>query len=357
MKKPRILITGVGGGAIGGQIFKCLDMIGNYQIFTANSHPRSHFLYKSCGSVILPSAKSKEYIVQTLDACKKFMVDCLIPGSEPEMEICSEYRDRFEKKGVVPIINNIEVIRICQNKIKTMRFLEKEGFDFPQTKIVNSSKNSLSFPLILKPYIGAGGSKDTFFITDKEEFELYCKLFWKKKKKIIVQEYKGDPSSEYTIGVLHTLQGNFLGIISIKRLFDSAMSVRDRVIGTNDNSYLVSSGISQGYILKNKILEKTCSRIAEKLGSKGPLNIQCRIEGSTVYPFEINPRFSGTEFLRAICGFNAPHALVQKELFDNKIPMTYNEGLVLRGLQEFLIPIKKLQHLQDHKILYQEDMK
>jgi translation elongation factor EF-1alpha len=56
-----------------------------------------------------------------------------------------------------------------------------------------------------------------------------------------------------------------------------------------------------------------------KLESKGPINIQCRLTDDGVYTFEINPRFSGTESIRALVGYNAPDALIRREVLGEQI--------------------------------------
>jgi carbamoyl-phosphate synthase large subunit len=73
----------------------------------------------------------------------------------------------------------------------------------------------------------------------------------------------------------------------------------------------ISSGITQGEISTFTPVLDACRRIAEALGSRGPLNIQGRWDGSNFMPFEINPRFSGTTSMRAMAGFNEPVLLIR----------------------------------------------
>ena len=51
-------------------------------------------------------------------------------------------------------------------------------------------------------------------------------------------------------------------------------------------------------------------RIAIALKSTGPLNLQGRLVGSDFLVYEINPRFSGSEAMRAMAGWNGPEALI-----------------------------------------------
>ena len=55
-------------------------------------------------------------------------------------------------------------------------------------------------------------------------------------------------------------------------------------------------------------------RLAAALGSRGPLNVQGRLVGGDLVVFEVNPRFSGTEAMRAMAGWNGPEALVEWHL-------------------------------------------
>ncbi len=71
------------------------------------------------------------------------------------------------------------------------------------------------------------------------------------------------------------------------------------------------------------------------MGATAPINIQCRVVGDKVVPFEINPRFSGTTSLRAMVGYNEPDTLIRREIFKEDIPLVKGcEGMVLRKLEE-----------------------
>lgn len=78
---------------------------------------------------------------------------------------------------------------------------------------------------------------------------------------------------------------------------------------------------------------------AKEMASRGPLNIQCRKVEEKVYPFEINPRFSGTTSLRALVGYNEPDILVRKHVLREEITsIDYKKGVITRGLSELYIP-------------------
>jgi carbamoyl-phosphate synthase large subunit len=75
--------------------------------------------------------------------------------------------------------------------------------------------------------------------------------------------------------------------------------------------------------------------MAAALGSRGPLNVQCRVVGGALIPFEFNPRFSGSTSIRALADFNEPDLLIRRELQGEKCPRPqFKKAVILRSLKE-----------------------
>jgi carbamoyl-phosphate synthase large subunit len=92
----------------------------------------------------------------------------------------------------------------------------------------------------------------------------------------------------------------FLGAIALKRPLSAKLSIAIR-----GDDFLISSGYSRGHIGPYEEICSTASAIAEAVGSRGPLNIQGRIDADGCFvPFELNPRFSASTYLRTLAGFN-----------------------------------------------------
>ncbi|MDI6797077.1 MAG: ATP-grasp domain-containing protein, partial [Desulfatibacillaceae bacterium] len=99
------------------------------------------------------------------------------------------------------------------------------------------------------------------------------------------------------------------------------------------------SGYSQGYIGDFPEVRKVAENIAQSAGSTGPLNIQGRLHNGVFYPFEINPRFSATTYLRALAGFNEIDFFIRfLETGEYEAPGTISEGYYLRSLCETFVP-------------------
>jgi len=343
--KIRVLITGVGGGSHGMEIMKALRLSKiPYYICGTDMSEQSFGLFEADKSYVVPPAFNDDYIPTILDICEKEKIQVIFHGSEPDLKVLSENREIFEERGIFLPFNSREVINMCMNKKETFIFLKNHGITIPKTVAVDSEKDLDTvdfFPAVIKPYIGGGGSSNTFIAQDREELVFFCKYILKYGRKPIVQQYIGSPDNEYTVGVLSDRNGNIISTIAIKRYILSGLSNRLKVtsISNKDEILAISSGISQGEIVDETELLDQCRHIAFTLRSKGPINIQCRFVNNKVYPFEINPRFSGTTYMRALAGVNEPDLLIRKYILKESIPenIVPKTGLVLRGLEEMFI--------------------
>lgn len=349
MTKDRIkvLIAGVGGGSFGLEIMKALRLSDiPYYICGVDMSEHSLGLFKADKSYVVPPAFHDEYIPTILDVCEREEIQVIFPGSEPDLNVLSDNRETFEERGIFLPLNSREVINTCMNKKETFIFLKNQGILIPKTVAVDSEKDldAIDFlPAIIKPYVGSGGSKNVFIAQDREELVLFCEYILKYGGKPLVQQYIGSPDNEYTVGVLSDRGGNIISAIAIKRYILSGLSNRLKVSSiSNRNEILaISSGISQGEVVNETELLYQCRRIAFALRSTGPLNIQCRFVNNKVYPFEINPRFSGTTYMRALAGVNEPDLFIRRHVLKEAIPESIvpKTGSVIRGLEEMFIPL------------------
>jgi carbamoyl-phosphate synthase large subunit len=343
--KIRVLIVGVGGGGVGLEIMKALRLSKiPYYICGTDMSEQSFGLFKSDKRYVVPPAFHSEYIQTILDICKQKKIQVIFPGSEPELQVLSENRAIFEESGIFLALNSREVINVCMDKKETSIFMQNHSIPVPKTVAVDSEKdlNAIDFlPAIIKPYVESGGSKNVFIAQDKEELIFFCNYILKYGGKPIVQQYIGSSENEYTVGVLSDKDGNIISAIAIKRYILSGLSNRLKVTSISNKNVIlaISSGISQGEIVNETEVLDQCRQIAFTLRSKGPLNIQCRFVNEKVYPFEINPRFSGTTYMRALAGVNEPDLLIRKSVLEEAIPekIVPKTGLVIRGLEEMFI--------------------
>jgi carbamoyl-phosphate synthase large subunit len=343
-----VMVTGIGGGGNGEQILKALKMASTpYVIVGGDMNPLSKGLSEVDYPYILPPASSPDYITALLRVCKKHGVQALFHGSEPELKVFNTYREVIENEGIFLPINPSNVIELCMDKYKTYQWLKDNGFPVPKTIMISSEKELDEvnlWPCVLKPYVGGGGSNNLFIAQNRMELLNIGKYLLDNLGPFIVQEYVGNTESEYTVGVLSDMHGNLLNSIAVNRMILSGLSSRIKVKNKTGldqyGEYLaISSGVSQGKIGKFPLVTKTCEEIAMKMGSRGPINVQCRVYGGKVFVFEINPRFSGTTSLRAMVGYNEPDILIRKHVLGEVIEprFEYRTCDIVRGLCESII--------------------
>lgn len=351
-KKITVMVTGVGGGGHGEQILKALKLASDrYTIIGADMSPLSMGLSEVDIPYVVPPANHPDYLEKVLTICRKHDVKALFHGSEPELKVMSANREKIIGAGIFLPINPINVINTCIDKSKTVEFLKENGFNYPLSITVRSMedlKNVDFFPAVLKPSIGAGASANIMLAQSKEEILTFGKYLLSIYPEFIIQEYVGTPESEFTVGVLISMDGELLNSIAVKRSILTSLSNRIKVENRTGRKELgnilaISNGISQGEIGRYAEVTKPCEEIAMRLGSRGSVNIQCRYFKGKVYVFEINPRFSGTTSLRAMVGYNEPDVLIRKHLLNESITpyFSYKSGHIMRGLQEVFIEKNK----------------
>lgn len=350
MNKKRILITAIGGGGHGDQVLKALLMERDrYEIIGADANPECTQAASVDQFVQLPLASETNYIEILLDHCERLKIDALIHGCEPELIIFNQYRKLIEDKGIFLPINRSSLIDMCMNKAKTNLRLRDLGFPAPKYLNVTSESefNDIDwFPVVVKPAIGGGGSANVFIAQDSSELTGLASYLGLGgiTKGFMIQEYIGTPEQEFTVGVLHNLDGQYINSIALRRHLTNGLSVRTSVANRTEKKELgtrlvISSGVSQGDIGRFPEVTEQCREIADRLGSCGPLNFQCRFFDGRVHIFEINPRFSGTTSLRAMVGLNEPDLLMRHHCFNEEIKTNfqYKEATILRSLSESIL--------------------
>lgn len=364
MKQSQIhvLLTGVGGGGFGTQVFKAMRLASTpYYIVGVDMSLFSKGLFEVDEGYIVPPASDPRYIQTLLTLCTEKGIQVLVPGSEPELRMVAKHRQEFEDLEVLLLINSSQVIDLCMNKWHTIQFLLEKGFMVPRSFLVKNKgdiKGIDIFPVVIKPTVGGGGSNNAFLAQDREELGFFCRYLLRQGLIPLVQEYVGTPDNEYTVGILTTLDGVLVNSVAIKRHILSGLSNRIKVANRTGRDELspllaLSSGISQGTISGYEEIRAICEHMALVLEAKGPINVQCRYWNGQLYPFEINPRFSGTTSLRAMVGCNEPDILIRHHLLGEPIVphFEYRHGRIVRGLAESYIAFEHVPRETEHFVL------
>ncbi|MBU1003188.1 MAG: ATP-grasp domain-containing protein [Proteobacteria bacterium] len=337
--QTRVMIAGVGGASLGTEIFKSLVLAGGVEIYGCDVSPTAYGLYQP-GFAKTYRITRDRYVDQVLDCCRDAGVEFLIPGGEQPMALLGAAAERLEAAGVRLLMNAPGVVAACSDKNETFRLLASLQVPMPRTAGIglDFDAQTVGLPCIVKPATDSGGSAGVFFALTTEEVAVYADYIRRMGGTPVAQEYVDEGEGEFTIGVLSLPDGTIVGSIALRRVFDAKLSVSYRGRGG-----LISSGYSQGYIDHFPGLCRQAERIAAGIGSRGPINVQGRVRGGVLLPFEINPRFSASTHLRSLAGFNEIEMLIRYHLTGRRPEApTIRPGWYLRSLAEDFIPVEKI---------------
>ena len=341
-ERIRVLVTGSGGaGTLGKENVKSFLMLPDtYEIIATNSNPLDLSINNKIKTFKTPPSSSPDYIEKLLEICKVEKIQAIAPGSEPETEIISKNSSNFSEENIITLTNRYDLVKLCNDKLSLSEFLSSKGIKIPKIFSIEKIKeiNSSDYPLLIKPTTGSG-SRNVFVAQDIEDVLFFTKYLMRQKIKPIIQEYVSGINDEFSIGILYCNGGKLNTSIAMRRNLHNGLSTRSVIKSEQNESLIVSSGISQGYFDDFSEIRKKAEIIASTLNSDGPINIQCRVKNNELYVFEINPRFSGTTSARALVGCNEPDILTKFRLF-GQIPenISCKPGYVMKDFLEKYIP-------------------
>lgn len=226
---------------------------------------------------VIPRCDEEGYINELLKIALENDVKLVLPLYEREFGILCDNRSLFEEKGIKILLSDREIIEICNDKMKTQEFFEKEKILAP--------KLTEQAPAVVKPINGMG-SQGVFIVNNNEELEAAKVLSY--SEYIIQEKISG---TEYTIDVLCDFGGNVVAAVPRVRL-----EVR-------------SGEVAKSRTDRNQeVINKTVELVA-KLNTYGkvigPITVQCFLtENREIVFLEINPRVGGGVPLTFKAGIN-----------------------------------------------------
>jgi carbamoyl-phosphate synthase large subunit len=327
----KVMIAGIGGASLGTEIAKCLRLAGKYEIYGCDISPTAYGLYDN-GFTETYRINRDDYVAEVLKVCHHTGAHWLIPGGEQPNALLGAAAAQLARQGVRVITNDAAIVGLFSDKQATFNKLAACGIPIPKTAELTTAEDvqAVGLPCIVKPATGTGGSASVFFAVTTDEALIYAEFIRRNGSVPIAQEYVGDDEGEFTIGVLSLPDERVIGSIALRRVLDAKLSVAYRGRGG-----VVSSGYSQGFIDAFPDLCSQAEQIAALIQSRGPINIQGRVRNGVLMPFEINPRFSASTYLRALAGFNEIDMLLGY-LISGELPSTKSikPGWYLRSLTE-----------------------
>ena len=238
---------------------------------------------------------------------KKNNIDYILIGIDFEIEIFSIFKQEIENSSNAKILvsNYSDIKKIIDKKI-LQENLKK--YNFPYIRNIENIKNKskIKFPLIIK---AKRGTSSKYLSIIKNSKDLPDKI----DKGFFAQSYIS--GADYTAGVVK-YNDNFYTIV-LKRLLKNG----DTIKAIHKKS------------LTKKLSTFFCD-VYKTFNFYGPINIQFKILREKPYIYEINPRLSGTTYIRTFFGFNDIDILMSNLVFKKAIKLSLNNGEVLRYYDE-----------------------
>jgi len=260
------------------------------------------------------------YIDWLLKIIKKHEVDFIIPGIETDMYKWLSYRAKIETSGAKVLLNNSELISLCNDK---WMFYEK----LTENNIINAIhttlesdfetlKKTFGLPFLLKPRSGHG-SKGIVKINNNEEFVKHKEYIG---PVLMVQPIVGNDDQEYTTSAFCDGKGGFYAYMTLKRKLSKD--------GFTEKAEVVD--------LEN--IENVLGLLCELFKPIGPTNFQFRQDKGILKLLEINPRISSSTSIRSKFGYNEALMSINYFLEGNEINQPFiKKGKAIRYIEDLMI--------------------
>lgn len=282
------------GSEIGLEVNRALSYSTYFTLFGGSSiDDHGKFVYKNYISG-LPFVEASNFIEEINNVVKLYGIDFIIPAHDSVVLKLAENQQAINS---VVVTSCFETARICRSKMITYELFK----NLLPTPVVYETLENSNFPLFLKPDVGEG-SKGTYKIYSKEEYEFYLK----KDPTLLALEYL--PGKEYTIDCFTDKSG--------KLLFAEGRERKRICNGISVNSKLTI----------NPKFQELANVINLTLSFQGVwfFQVKERQDGELVL-MEISPRIAGTMALFRVLGVN----FIQLSLFDR---MGYDVSIIRNDL-------------------------
>lgn len=305
----KILLTSVGRRSYLVQYFK--EVIGSEgEVHVSNSTELSPAFIYADKHIKTPLIYEENYIEFLLDYCSENKIDALISLFDIDLPILSKNIEKFNDIGTKLIVSDYEVIKICNDKWLTYKFLVNNGFNAPKTYVNKDeaftaiSNNEIQYPLVIKPRWGMG-SIGVSIAHNSEDLAFY----YKKTLQSIQESYlKFESRENFNESVLiqEKLKGQEYGLDVINDLNTKYQNTIPKI------KYAMRSGETDcAETVESDLLKSIGENLSKKLKHVGNLDVDVFIHGQEAYILEMNARFGGGYPFSHMAGVNLPMAIVQ----------------------------------------------
>ena len=317
--KANVLVTAT-GSIVGQGIIKCLKLANasndspvTYRVIGADMSAQAAGLYRCDIGILVPPASSPEYVDSVIKVSREQTVHAIYVGSDVELIVLGEAKERIKHEtGAKLLTSPIKVLITARDKWKTFEFLNANNLPSAASSLPEDNENFIKefgYPIVVKPREGYG-SKLFFVANNRDEMEYAVSKIQRTGWNTILQEYLNEDEAEFTSGVTVDRFGKYtMSSISIRKIVKSGQTYK-------------------AFIDNFESIRRSAEKVALKLGARGAINIQAKLQGNEPKVFEINPRFSATCPIRSAAGINEPDIVFRNSVLDENIKLDGYRRLV-----------------------------
>ena len=329
MARQTVLVTSTGSVVAQG-IIKSLNLAKDgkdnpvkYRIIGADMSPNAPGLYRSDNGILIPPASSPDYIDNLIKLCRQREVKAIFVGSDDELLTIAGAQTQIEREASTKaLVGSLDLISKARDKWKTYEFCQINDMPYAASALPSNREEfarEFGFPLVVKPREGYG-SVHFNIAKNKEEMDFSIQAIERAGWHAVIQEFLA--GEEFTTGVTVDTSGKkIMSSISIKKIIKHGQTYK-------------------AFVDDFDLIRGSAEKFASKLGAKGAINIQAKLQGDKPIIFEVNPRFSATCPIRAVAGVNEPDIVFRNTIHEEEINIrTYRRLFCMRYWNEVYIPM------------------
>ena len=248
-----------------------------------------------------PSSDWEAFVGRLAYIKAAYGLDFIMPNLDTELPLYIKYSEEMEKLGIKLFVPGQEQFRL-RGKDRLPAVGERINVAIPQTRLVTSCQalikatEQIGLPVMVK-----GALYEAYrAYTTQEAIAYFHKILAKWGCPIILQEVvSGEEMNVVGVG---DGEGGMIGRVGIKKMWITSLGK-----------------IWTAVTIKNEQMLAAADRFVREYCWKGPFEMECIVDGDTVYLIEINPRFPAWCYFAAGVGMNLPANTVRRAF---NLPLT-----------------------------------
>lgn len=312
-----VLVTSVGRRVSVLQYLKA-EWQGIGQVIAVDASPYAPALLFADLYEVVPPIHHPDYLPMLLEICAKYQVKAVLSLIDPELSVLAANQERFAAAGVQVVVSDYAVTEMCLDKKATYQFLHQHGLPgiptFTAMDEVEAALRDghLQYPLLAKPRRGSASQGVERIMNHKQ-----LNSVWEREEEMVIQPF---------------VNGREIGIDAYVDLITGqlvSVFAKEKIVRNNGVTNVTRS-------LNDERVTNMVQQLVTAFRFRGPIDIDCFLDGNQLLISEINPRFGGTYPHAYKCGVNFMRLLLNNVQGYANIPQLdrYQPGMVIMNYDQ-----------------------